>query len=89
MWSVTTVLRVAGAKQASGSGEVCWILGLLCGLLLATDVPAKLAWLDATGDVFDAVVAGAPPPPQQQHHYQQLQQPHVRASSTRHSGVAR
>ena len=59
------------------------MLGILCGLLLATDVPAKLAWLDATGDVFDAIVAGGASPQQQQ------KQPRVRAPSAQHLAAAR
>ena len=58
----------AGAKGAPGSAAVCWTLGILCGLLLALDVPAKLAWLDETADAFDAAIMGdvSPATPQPQ-----------------------
>ena len=46
----------AGAKGPPGSAAVCWTLGILCGLLLALDVPAKFAWLDETADAFDAAI---------------------------------
>ena len=48
----------AGAKGAPGSAAVCWTLGILCGLLLALDVPAKLAWLDETAEAFDRAITG-------------------------------
>ena len=67
-----------GAKGAPGSTAVCWTLGVLCGLLLVPDVPAKLAWLDRTADAFDAAVAGdAPPSPST------LPQPRARGSPSK------